>query len=151
MKELNTLNVAIACDHAGYEMKEELKKYLEGKFMLLKDFGTNSSDSVDYPDMIHPMASAINRGEFDFGIAICGTGNGVSMTANKYPGVRAGLCWNTEITRLTRQHNDANVISLPARFISQAEAELLIDTFFATEFEGGRHVNRVNKISQLLK
>ena len=150
MKAMESLSVAIACDHAGFEMKEEVKKAFEGRFFELKDFGTFSSESVDYPDMIHPMASAVNEGRYDFGIAICGTGNGVSMTANKYINVRAALCWKDEIAKLARQHNDANIISLPARFISQAEAEQMLETFFTTDFEGGRHLARVSKISQLL-
>jgi ribose 5-phosphate isomerase B len=113
----------------------------------LKDFGTFSADSVDYPDMINPMAAEINAGKFDFGIAICGTGNGVSMVANKYRNVRAALCWKNEIALLARKHNDANIISLPARFISLAEAEIMIESFLTTDFEGGRHSARVNKIS----
>lgn len=147
MKDLDTLSVAIACDHAGYELKEEIKQYFGAKLFELKDFGTFSTDSVDYPDMIHPMAAEINAGKFDFGIAICGTGNGVSMVANKYRNVRAALCWKNEIALLARKHNDANIISLPARFISLAEAEIMIESFLTTDFEGGRHSARVNKIS----
>lgn len=149
MKDMETLSVAIACDHAGYEMKEELKRVFESRLFSLKDYGTFSTDSMDYPDTIHPMASAVNKGQFDFGIAICGTGNGVSMTANKYPNVRAALCWKNEIAKLARQHNDANILSMPARFISQAEAEQMVETFFTTDFEGGRHIQRVDKISKL--
>ena len=150
MKDLNTLRVAVACDHAGYEMKEELKQYFADKLFELKDFGTYSTDSVDYPDMIHPMAKDVNDGKFDFGIAISGSGNGVSMVANKYKNVRAALCWQVELAKLARQHNDANIVSIPARFISQATAELIIETFLQTDFEGGRHLARVGKISSIL-
>ena len=150
MKDLNTLRVAVASDHAGYEMKEELKQYFADKLCELKDFGTYSTDSVDYPDMIHPMAKDVNDGKFDFGIAICGSGNGVSMVANKYKNVRAALCWQVELAKLARQHNDANIVSIPARFISQATAELIIETFLQTDFEGGRHLARVGKISSIL-
>ncbi|NCC98115.1 MAG: ribose 5-phosphate isomerase B [Bacteroidia bacterium] len=149
MKDLDTLSVAVACDHAGYELKEEIKQYFAEKLFELKDFGTFSTDSVDYPDMIHPMAAEINAGKFDFGIAICGTGNGVSMVANKYRNIRAALCWKNEIALLARKHNDANIISLPARFISLAEAEIMIESFLTTDFEGGRHSARVNKISNV--
>jgi ribose 5-phosphate isomerase B len=150
MKDLNTLRVAVACDHAGFAMKEELKNYFADKLFELKDFGTYSADSVDYPDMIHPMAKDVNDGKFDFGIAICGSGNGVSMVANKYKNVRAALCWQVELAKLARQHNDANVVSIPARFISQATAELIIETFLQTDFEGGRHLARVGKIASTL-
>ena len=150
MKDLNTLRVAVACDHAGFELKEELVKIFSDKLFELKDFGTFSSDSVDYPDMIHPMAKEVNDGNFDFGIAICGSGNGVSMVANKYKNVRAALCWQVELAKLARQHNDANIVSIPARFISQATAELIIEAFLQTDFEGGRHLERVSKIAAVL-
>ncbi|MBQ1651073.1 MAG: ribose 5-phosphate isomerase B, partial [Paludibacteraceae bacterium] len=139
-----------ACDHAGYQLKEYLKDYLKPKVFEIVDFGTDSSDSVDYPDFGHKLGSAVNNGKVDYGIAICGSGNGISMTVNKYRNVRAALCWKDEIAQLARQHNDANIISLPARFISEAEAERFVDTFFSTDFEGGRHERRVTKIAQVL-
>ncbi|MBQ1651230.1 MAG: ribose 5-phosphate isomerase B, partial [Paludibacteraceae bacterium] len=140
-----------ACDHAGYQLKEYLKDYLKPKVFEIVDFGTDSSDSVDYPDFGHKLGSAVNNGKVDYGIAICGSGNGISMTVNKYRNVRAALCWKDEIALLARQHNDANIISLPARFISEAEAERFIDTFFSTDFEGGRHERRVTKIAQVIQ
>ncbi|MBQ1851648.1 MAG: RpiB/LacA/LacB family sugar-phosphate isomerase, partial [Paludibacteraceae bacterium] len=127
-----------------------LKDYLKPKVFEIVDFGTDSSDSVDYPDFGHKLGSAVNNGKVDYGIAICGSGNGISMTVNKYRNVRAALCWKDEIAQLARQHNDANIISLPARFISEAEAERFVDTFFSTDFEGGRHERRVTKIAQVL-
>jgi len=150
MKDLSTLSIGIASDHAGYGLKEYVKEYLKGKVFELVDFGTDSEESCDYPDFGHKLGAAVNTGKVDFGIAICGSGNGISMTVNKYRNVRAALCWKGEITKLARQHNDANIISLPARFISEAEAELFIDTFFSTDFEGGRHERRVTKIAQVL-
>ncbi|MCQ2337081.1 MAG: ribose 5-phosphate isomerase B [Paludibacteraceae bacterium] len=151
MKDLSKLSIGIASDHAGYLLKEDLKTLLKPLVYELKDFGTNSESSCDYPDFAHPLASAINAGEFDFGIAICGTANGMSMTCNKYPNVRAALCWKDEIAKLARQHNDANIIGLPARFISEAEAEHFLETFLTTDFEGGRHEARVTKISKVIK
>ncbi len=139
--------IPMACDHAGYELKEYLKKYLEEKGFEVKDFGTNSTDSVDYPDMIHPLAKEINEGIYEVGVIMCGSANGVSMVANKYPNVRCALCWEEEIAKLAKQHNNANIISLPARFISQEKASLIVDSFLNTEFEGGRHQKRVDKIS----
>lgn len=139
--------IPMACDHAGFELKEFLKsKFIERGFEV-KDFGTYSSESCDYPDIIHPLAKAINEGEFEFGVIMCGSANGVSMTANKYPFVRCALCWKEEIARLAKQHNNANVIALPARFISQDEALNIFDAWFSTEFEGGRHQKRVDKIA----
>lgn len=139
--------IPMACDHAGFELKEFLKsKFIERGFEV-KDFGTYSSESCDYPDMIHPLAKAINEGEFEFGVIMCGSANGVSMTANKYPFVRCALCWKEEIARLAKQHNNANIIALPARFISQDEALNIFDAWFSTEFEGGRHQKRVDKIA----
>ncbi len=148
MKSLDTLYVGIACDHAGFEMKEKVKEYFSDKLYKIKDFGTHSEDSVDYPDFIHPMAEAVSNNELDFGIAICGSGNGVSIVANKHKNVRAALCWKEEIAILARKHNDANIISLPARFISQALAEGMVELFLTTDFEGGRHCVRVNKINE---
>ena len=146
MKEI----IPIASDHAGYELKEKVKQYLISKNFEVKDFGTFSSESVDYPDFAHQLGSAVNRGDFKRGIVICGSGNGVQMTVNKYPNVRCALCWNEEITSLARQHNDANIISLPARFISENDAIHFVDIFLNTNFEGGRHQRRVEKISHLL-
>jgi ribose 5-phosphate isomerase B len=139
--------IPMACDHAGYELKEYLKKYLTEKCYEIKDFGTYSSDSVDYPDMIHPLAKEINEGIYEIGVIMCGSANGVSMVANKYPNVRCALCWEEEIAKLAKQHNNANIISLPARFISQEKASLILDAFLTTDFEGGRHQKRVDKIS----
>jgi ribose 5-phosphate isomerase B len=140
------MKLAIACDHAGYEIKEELKKYLEEKGNTVKDFGTNSPESMDYPDTAHPLAAAVENKEFDFGITLCGSGNGINMTANKHQGIRAALCWCVEISALARQHNDANVCSLPARFITFDLAKQIVDTFLSTGFEGGRHQRRIEKI-----
>lgn len=142
--------IPIACDHAGYELKQLVINYLKDDGFDVKDFGTFSSDSCDYPDFAHQLGSAVNRGEFSRGIVICGSGNGVQMTVNKYPNVRCALCWNIEIAHLARQHNDANVLSLPARFIPADLAIKIVDEFINTPFEGGRHQRRVEKISQLL-
>ena len=139
----------MACDHAGYELKEVVKQKLIEKGFEVKDYGTYSSESVDYPDYAHPLGAAINRGEFARGIVICGSGNGVQMTVNKYPNVRCALCWTPEIASLGRQHNSCNVIALPARFISQETALEIVDVFLTTEFEGGRHKRRVEKINKL--
>ena len=136
----------IGCDHAGYELKETLKGYLSDKGYELEDFGTNSSDSTDYPDYAHPLASKVES-ENLMGILICGSGNGINMTANKHAGVRSALCWETEIAELARLHNNANVVALPARYISTEKAKEIVDAFLGTEFEGGRHERRVNKIS----
>lgn len=142
--------LAMASDHGGFEMKEFLKSKLENAGYKIKDFGTNSEESVDYPDMIHPLAKAINDGEFKIGIILCGSGNGAQMTANKYPNVRAGLCWNEEQAKLIRLHNNANIISLPGRFVPFEEAWKMVVTFISTDFEGGRHAGRVDKISKIL-
>lgn len=147
MKPINELKIAIANDHAGFEMKTAIVEHLKSKSpRALKDFGSHSSESVDYPDYAHPMATAIESGEYDFGISICGTGNGISMVLNKHQGIRAGLCWNEEIAELVRLHNDANILSLPGRFISIKQALRMIDVFFSTDFEGGRHQRRIDKI-----
>ncbi|NPA68797.1 MAG: ribose 5-phosphate isomerase B [Chlorobi bacterium] len=138
--------IAFACDHAGYETKNFLIKQLKSKGYEIKDFGTFSEESVDYPDFAHPMASAVERGEYDFGISLCGSGNGINMTANKHQGIRSALCWNTEISKLARLHNDANVCALPARFVSKEEAEKIVDVFLSADFEGGRHIRRIEKI-----
>lgn len=140
--------IPIACDHGGFEMKEFIKKELSEIGYEVKDYGTYGPESVDYPDFIHPLASEINNGTYSFGIIICGSGNGAQMVANKYPGVRAALCWNEEITSLARRHNNANIISLPGRFISSEEAWKLVTIFLNTGFEGGRHEKRVEKIKE---
>lgn len=141
------MKIAIGNDHAGTEYKFEIIKLLESRGITVTNYGTNENSSVDYPDFVHPVAKDVNEQKVDFGILVCGSGNGVSMTANKYPNVRAGLCWTKEITELTRQHNDANVLSIPARYTSVAQALGMVETFLDTTFEGGRHQNRVDKIS----
>lgn len=138
--------IPMACDHAGFELKEFLKSSLIERGLEIKDFGTYTSDSVDYPDMIHPLAKEINKGVYPFGIIMCGSANGVSMVANKYPNVRCALCWQEEIAQLAKQHNNANIIALPARFISKEKALSIVDAYLNTEFEGGRHQKRVEKI-----
>jgi ribose 5-phosphate isomerase B len=139
--------LAIVSDHAGYILKEKLLKYLIMEQYEVKDFGCFSEENVDYPDFGHPFANAVSSGEFELGISICGTGNGINMTVNKHPGIRSALCWNEEISRLARAHNDANICALPGRFISESEAHLIVKTFINTDFEGGRHKIRVDKIS----
>lgn len=138
--------VAIGSDHAGFDCKEELISYLEGKEIAIKDFGTYSPDSVDYPDFAHPVAQAVEDNECAFGILLCGSANGVCITANKHAGIRAALCWGEEIAELARKHNNANVICIPARFVREGDAEKMLEIFMSTEFEGGRHQDRVNKI-----
>jgi len=143
------MNIIISNDHAGVELKNNVKKFLEAKGYSLKDVGNNDGESVDYPDIIHPLAKEISENKDDKGIIMCGTGNGVSMVANKYKGVRAGLCWSKEIAELIRKHNNANVLSLPARFISIEEALEIVKVFLETDFEeGGRHERRVGKIDK---
>ncbi len=138
--------VAIVSDHAGYYLKEKLLNYLRNENIELKDLGSNSPEAVDYPDFGHPLANAVSTGEYELGISICGTGNGINMTVNKHPGIRSALCWNEEISRLARAHNDANICALPGRFINESEAYLIVKTFLNTEFEGGRHKRRIDKI-----
>ena len=143
------MNIIISNDHAGVELKNKVKDYLESKGYNLKDFGNNDGQSVDYPDIIHPLAKEISENNENKGIIMCGTGNGVSMVANKYEGVRAGLCWSKEIAELIRKHNNANILSLPARFISIKDALEIVKVFLETDFEeGGRHERRVNKINK---
>ncbi|MET0391611.1 MAG: ribose 5-phosphate isomerase B [Chitinophagaceae bacterium] len=139
--------IAIGSDHAGFDYKEALISFLEGRGLTFTDFGTHSKDSVDYPDFAHPVATAVEKGEAAFGILLCGTANGVAITANKHQAVRAAICWGEEIAQLVRQHNDANVICIPARFVSEEDAEKMVDIFINTPFEGGRHKNRVEKIA----
>ncbi|MBI3511668.1 MAG: ribose 5-phosphate isomerase B [Bacteroidetes bacterium] len=138
--------IAIGCDHAGFKLKKTLLEYLGSKGFSLEDHGTFSEQSVDYPDFAHPVADAVESGKCDYGILICGSANGISMAANKHKGVRAAVCWKKEVAEIARLHNDANILSLPARFISDDEAKACADVFFSTPFEGGRHANRVNKI-----
>ncbi|MCH5226211.1 MAG: ribose 5-phosphate isomerase B [Muribaculaceae bacterium] len=138
--------IALASDHAGFELKEFLKPLLSEKGYELNDFGTNSDESCDYPDFAHPAANAVETGICDFGIGICGSGNGMQMTLNKHQGIRAALCWLPELASLAREHNDANFLVLPARFISKEEAVAILDAFLNAKFEGGRHQRRVNKI-----
>lgn len=146
---MNVKTLAIGCDHAGFDLKENLKKALIAKGYEIKDFGTNSADSTDYPDYAHPLAESVENNEVELGILICGSGNGINMTANKHAGIRSALCWKSEIAELARLHNDANVVALPARYISEAEASDIVNTFLTTEFEGGRHARRVGKIGSL--
>ena len=138
--------IAIACDHAGFDYKEIIKKHLEGKYEV-QDFGTYSKDSVDYPDFVHPAAISVEKGENEFGILICGSGEGVAITANKHQKIRCALCWMPELAELARQHNNANMIALPARFIAAELAVDIVEKFLNTDFEGGRHQNRVSKIA----
>lgn len=140
------MKIGIASDHAGYELKEILKEELTILGYQTEDFGTNSPASMDYPDVAHPLAKAVENGDLPLGIAICGSGNGISMTVNKYPGIRAALCWNEELAKLARNHNNANILSLPARFITHQEAIVILKSFLAASFEGGRHETRINKI-----
>lgn len=144
---MNTKKIAIVSDHAGYFLKEKLVKYLIKEKYEVKDMGCFSDEKVDYPDFGHPLAKAISEGEYETGISICGTGNGINMVVNKHQGIRSALCWNEEISRLARAHNDANICALPARFISESEAYLILKTFLNTSFEGGRHQGRIDKIS----
>lgn len=138
--------IPMASDHAGFELKEKIKQYLINKGYEVKDMGCYSSDSVDYPDMIHPLAKEINNGNYKFGVIMCGTGNGVSMVANKYQMIRCALCWNKDIATLAKQHNNANIIAMPARFISYQTATEIVDAYLNTNFEGGRHQRRIDKI-----
>ena len=139
--------IPIGADHAGFTLKESLKKHLKSKGYDVKDFGCFSEGSIDYPDYGHPVAEMVENQSGTIGILICGSGNGINMTANKHQGVRSALCWKKEIAELARQHNNANIITLPARFITEEEAIEMVDVFLATEFEGGRHQNRIDKIA----
>lgn len=139
------IKIAIGADHAGFEYKEILKDFLQD--YEVKDFGAYSENSVDYPDFAHPVAAAVENGEFTYGILLCGSANGVAITANKHQHIRAGLCWENEVASLVRKHNNANVLCIPARFVSEELAKEITTTFLTTEFEGGRHQNRVEKIS----
>ena len=143
----NTKPIALGADHAGIDYKNAIKTWLEAKGHTIKDFGTNTTDSVDYPDFAHPTASSVENNESAFGILFCGSANGVAITANKHAGIRAGLCWQVEVAELVRLHNNANVICIPARFVTLDLAKEMIEKFMTTSFEGGRHQNRVNKIT----
>ena len=139
-------SIGLCSDHAGFPLKQHVKHWLESKGWTYKDFGTYSEESCDYPDYAHPMAEAIEAGECGYGIAICGSGQGISMTMNKHQGIRCALCWAPELAALSRQHNDANVLAMPGRFISNEQADAIMEAFFHTDFEGGRHQRRVAKI-----
>jgi ribose 5-phosphate isomerase B len=141
--------IAIANDHAGTQYKFEIIKLLEQKGIEVLNFGTDTEESMDYPDTIHPAAKAVEKGDVDLGIVLCGSGNGAQLTANKHPNVRATLCWNNELVTLARQHNDANVLSIPARFVSLQQALGFVELFISTNFEGGRHQRRVEKIGHV--
>lgn len=141
--------IPIASDHGGFEMKQFLIEKIKEAGYNVIDYGTDSLESVDYPDYIHPIASDINKGKYELGIILCGSGNGAQMTANKYPNVRAALCWNEELAKLARQHNGANIISLPGRFVSNDLAWEMVKIFLSTDFEGGRHIKRVEKINKI--
>ena len=144
--KLAKLNIAIGADHAGFILKEDIKGYLISKGYNIIDFGTNSSEPTDYPEYGHKVAISVQSGESERGMTMCGSGNGINMTVNKYPGIRSALCWKKEIAVLARQHNDANICALPARFISKEEAFDIADAFLDTKFEGGRHERRIKKI-----
>lgn len=144
---MKNIKIAIGSDHAGFELKEKVVSWLESKNADFKDFGTYTTESVDYPDFAHAVAGAVDKGNYDFGILICGTGIGVDMAANKHQGIRSALCWNKDVVKLAKSHNDANVICLPGRLIPIEEAIEILEIFFNTEFEGGRHKRRIDKIS----
>lgn len=141
------LPIAIGADHAGFDYKESVIAFLKTKNFLIKDFGCFNKDSIDYPDVAHPVATAVESGDYAFGILLCGSANGVAITANKHSKIRAAICWNEELAKLARQHNDTNIICIPARFVSEDTAKKMVEIFMQTPFEGGRHQNRVNKIS----
>jgi ribose 5-phosphate isomerase B len=142
-----TKPVAVGSDHAGFDYKEDLISFLEAKGLPFTDYGTHSTDSVDYPDFAHPVASAVEEGRAAFGILVCGSANGVAITANKHQGVRAAVCWGEELAKLSRAHNNANIICIPARFVREGDAEKMVQWFIHTDFEGGRHQDRVSKIA----
>ena len=141
------LPIAIGCDHAGFDCKEDLISILEAKGLQFKDFGSYSKDSVDYPDFAHPVAISVEKGEAAFGILLCGSANGVAISANKHQGIRAAICWGEELVELARKHNDANILCIPARFVKDGVAENMLELFMNTPFEGGRHQTRVDKIA----
>lgn len=141
------MTIAMASDHAGYNLKQDVRAWLENHGAQVKDYGCYSTESCDYPDFAHPLAEAVEKGEQPLGIVICSTGNGICMTVNKHQGIRAALCWDVPLAQLARQHNNANVLGMPANFISRDKALEIVEAFFATDFEGGRHERRVNKIA----
>ena len=140
-------SIAIGCDHAGYPYKDSIVDVLKSKGLNVINFGTNSEESVDYPDFVHPVADAVEKGEADLGIVLCGSGNGVAMTVNKHQDIRAAVCWNSELAALARRHNNANILALPVRFVERASALQMAEVFISTDFEGGRHARRVGKIA----
>ena len=146
VQKLYFMIIPIGCDHAGFELKQVVIAHLEAKGYEVKDFGCYSTDSIDYADFAHPVADMVEETPEMKGILICGSGNGINMTANKHQGIRSALCWEVEIAKLAREHNDANILTMPARFVSNELALQMVDIFFATDFEGGRHLNRINKI-----
>ena len=146
MKSFSEMTIALASDHAGFPLKQKVQLFLEDNGAKVKDFGCYNTESCDYPDFAHPLAEAVEKGEFEFGIVICSTGNGICMTANKHQGIRAGLAWNSEVGRLVAAHNNANVLVLPARFISYRVASSIVRMWLDTDFEGGRHQRRIDKM-----
>lgn len=146
MKPLNQMRLALASDHAGFALKQSVMHYLQQKGVSMHDFGCYSTESCDYPDYAHPMAAAVEQGEYDFGIAICSTGNGITMTCNHHQGIRAALCWDVPLADFARRHNNANILGLPANYVSEQQALAILDKFFSTDFEGGRHERRIGKI-----
>lgn len=147
MKPFSEMTIALASDHAGFGLKQAIQLFLEDNGAKVKDFGCFSTESCDYPDYAHPMAEAVEKGEYEFGIAICSTGNGITMTCNKHQGIRAALCWDTKLAEFARLHNNANVLGLPANYIRVDKALDIVRVFFQTDFEGGRHERRINKIA----
>jgi ribose 5-phosphate isomerase B len=143
---MNKMKIALASDHAGFERKQVIVSFLKEQGIEFKDFGAYSAESSDYPDYAHPMAKAVEDGEFELGISLCGSGNGISMTSNKHQNIRSAICWKPEIAALARLHNDANICALPARFVTDDEAIMIVKTFLSTDFEGGRHLRRINKM-----
>lgn len=143
---MKNLKIAVASDHAGFERKQSVLKFLQEQGIEYHDYGAYSAESSDYPDYAHPLADAVSKGEFNLGITLCGSGNGINMTANKHQGIRSAICWMPEIAMLARLHNDANVCALPARYITDEQAVEIVKIFLTTDFEGGRHLNRINKI-----
>jgi len=139
--------IALAADHAGYYIKESIREYLLKEGHKIKDFGCYTDASIDYPDFAHPASRSVESGEYELGITVCGSGNGINMVANKYQQIRSALCWNEEISRLARAHNDANICAIPGRFVNKAEAILIVKTFLETSFDGGRHKRRIDKIA----
>jgi len=147
MRQITELKIALCSDHAGFELKNRIIEYLKTKNPLeIKDFGTFSAAPADYPDYAHPLAVAVENGDFDFGIAFCGTGNGINMTTNKHQGIRGALCWMPELAEFARRHNDANVLSIPARYLAYELTVSILDKFLQTDFDGGRHKTRIDKM-----